>query len=54
LCRNHITTGVEKPLHDHPMVITEVQEMERALEEFKEAVQRGETVGDVSRGMIKE
>jgi DNA-binding FrmR family transcriptional regulator len=48
-----ITTGIEKPLHDHHRVITEIQEMERTLEELA-AVERGETVGDVSRGMTKE
>jgi hypothetical protein len=32
------------------MVITEIQEMERALQEFKEAVQRGETVGYSAEG----
>lgn len=37
----------------HHMVITEIQEIESALQEFREAVQPGETVGDVGRGMIK-
>jgi hypothetical protein len=36
------------------VVIVEIQEMERALEEFKGAVERGETVGDISRGLIEE
>jgi hypothetical protein len=31
-------------------VIVEIQEMERALDEFKAAVERGETVGNLSRG----
>jgi hypothetical protein len=54
LCRDHHRLASKKPINDHPMVITEIQEMEPALQEFKAAVQRGETVGDVSRGMIKE
>jgi hypothetical protein len=29
------------------VVIVKIQEMERALEEFKAAVERGETVGDI-------
>jgi hypothetical protein len=38
-CAGIISTGIERTLHDHPMVIVEFQEMERALEEFKEAVE---------------
>jgi hypothetical protein len=36
------------------LVIVDVQEMERALEEFKAAVKRGKTVGEISRGLINE
>lgn len=53
MCRDFLT-GIERTFHDHPMVIVEIQEMERALDEFKAAVERGETVGNLSRGMIKE
>jgi hypothetical protein len=42
-CAGIISTGIERTLHDHPMVIVEIQEMERALHEFKAAVERGET-----------
>jgi hypothetical protein len=42
-CAGIITTGIERTLHDHPMVIVEIQEMDRALDEFKAAVERGET-----------
>jgi hypothetical protein len=36
------------------MIQTEIKEMEEALQEFKAAVERGETVGNLSRAMIKE
>jgi hypothetical protein len=49
-CAGIISTAIERTLHDHPMVIAEIQEMERALDEFKAAVERGETVGDVYPG----
>jgi hypothetical protein len=35
------------------MVLTEIAEMERAIADFKAAVERGETVGAVDRGMTK-
>jgi hypothetical protein len=49
-CAGTILTGSDRTLHDHPMVIVEIQEMERALEEFKAAVERGETVGEIAEG----
>ena len=49
-----ILTGPERPLKDHLIIQTEIKEIEEALKEFKAAVERGETVGNLSRGMIKE
>jgi hypothetical protein len=34
------------------MVTVEIQETERALLEFKQAMERGEIVGNVDHGMI--
>ena len=36
-----------------PMIQTEIREMERAIADFKAAIQRGETVGAVDRGLSK-
>ena len=52
-CGGIILTGPERQLQDHPMILTEIREMEKAITDFKEAVERGETVGAVDRGMSK-
>jgi hypothetical protein len=49
-----IMTAPEAPLQNNPRIALEIREMERALADFKAAVKRGETVGYVSTGMIKE
>jgi hypothetical protein len=49
-----ILTAPEAPLQDNPRIALEIREMEQALADFKSAVARGETVGEVARGLIKE
>jgi hypothetical protein len=51
-CADIITIGPERPLSDRPIVTVEIQETERALLEFKQAMERGEIVGNVDHGMI--
>jgi hypothetical protein len=52
-CGGIILSAPEKPLQDHPMIQPEIREMERAIADFKAAIQRGETVGAVDRGLSK-
>jgi hypothetical protein len=52
-CAGLILTGKERPLQDHPMIQTEIKEMERAIADFKAAVERGETAGPVDHGLTK-
>jgi len=50
-CGGIILSGPERQLHDHPMILTEIAEMESAIADFKAAIERGETVGTIDRGM---
>ena len=47
------SSPARKSLQDHPMVLAEIREMESAIADLKAAIERGETVGPVDRGMSK-